>query len=139
MYNLGEKEAAENYPYNCVGAIYYKNKGKRGFIGTGFLIANDLVLTAAHNLYTHPTKDTEELEQKAENLEFYPGISGDLPEKGINVADYRYPKQFKENKSPDCTYDYALLRLSRGVDGPTIELGLDYQSIDNEQLGLLGY
>ena len=53
MYNLSKKEAADNFPYNCVGAIYAKNNGKREFIGTGFLIANDLVLTVAHNIYTH--------------------------------------------------------------------------------------
>jgi V8-like Glu-specific endopeptidase len=43
---------------------------KRLCRGTGFLIASDLVLTVAHNVYSR--------EEKAQNVNiiFYPGVSG---------------------------------------------------------------
>jgi V8-like Glu-specific endopeptidase len=39
------------FPNDCVGVLHFRRiKGQLG-TGTGFLIANDLVLTVAHNIY----------------------------------------------------------------------------------------
>jgi V8-like Glu-specific endopeptidase len=39
------------FPYNCIGALYYCDGADRQFIGSGFLITSNLMLTAAHNIY----------------------------------------------------------------------------------------
>jgi V8-like Glu-specific endopeptidase len=44
------------FPYNCIGALYYNGNGDRQFVGTGFLIASNLVLTVAHNIYVREYK-----------------------------------------------------------------------------------
>jgi V8-like Glu-specific endopeptidase len=76
-------------------------------VGTGFLIASNLVLTVAHNIYQRSIKD----DLPKETLEFFVGVSGDLPEKGQKVADYRYPQEFRKLAASDVTHDYALLYL----------------------------
>jgi V8-like Glu-specific endopeptidase len=74
------------FPHNCVGVLYFTNKNKL-MVGTGFLIASDLVLTVAHNIYSK----WEKAEHK--NLVFYPGVSGDLyKSNAYKVACYRYPE-----------------------------------------------
>ncbi len=51
------KMEVDSFPYNCIGAIYSKRNRRREFVGTGFLISSDLVLTVAHNIYTHESKE----------------------------------------------------------------------------------
>jgi len=41
---------AKTYPFNCIGLLIGKTQQGKDVIGTGFLIASDLVLTAAHNI-----------------------------------------------------------------------------------------
>jgi hypothetical protein len=55
---------AENLSVNCIGAIYSKRNRRREFVGTGILISSDLVLTVAHNIYTHESKERWELEYR---------------------------------------------------------------------------
>jgi hypothetical protein len=43
---------AQKFPNNCIGALYTSVKGKLMLVGTGFLVACDLVATVAHNLYS---------------------------------------------------------------------------------------
>jgi V8-like Glu-specific endopeptidase len=40
------------FPNDCVGVIYFRTKQGQLGTGTGFLIAGDLVLTVAHNVYS---------------------------------------------------------------------------------------
>ena len=51
----------------CVGMIYAQDV----FVGTGFLLASNIVLTVAHNIYSRKKKCY------FKGLVFYPGVSGD--------------------------------------------------------------
>ncbi len=46
-FTVHDEEDAKNFPNNCIGAICLTDNR---LIGTGFLIAADLVLTVAHNI-----------------------------------------------------------------------------------------
>jgi V8-like Glu-specific endopeptidase len=79
-------------------------------LGTGFLIAPDLVLTAAHNIY-------EQKHQKDhQDILFYPGASGKLsPASAYKVINMRFPEEFKKSENGFILHDYALLKLDRKV------------------------
>lgn len=86
---------AQAFPYNCVGALYENPEfpaalgGDNYSFGTGFLIASDLVLTVAHNVYSKNGK------VNFAHLVFYPGVSGQLKDStGYKVVDFRYPKEY---------------------------------------------
>ena len=63
-------------PHNLIGALLFVTKRGIVGLGTGILISPDLVLTAAHNLYSHPTLKSPE--QHYEKFRFYPGQYGPL-------------------------------------------------------------
>jgi V8-like Glu-specific endopeptidase len=63
-----ESRQAKMFPYDCIGLLAYKKHQKK-IIGTAFLIASDLVLTVAHNIYCR------EKEQDFTDFTFYPGVS----------------------------------------------------------------
>ena len=65
-----KSEHISTFPYNCVGYFLFRYGNKFGK-GTGFLIAPDLVLTAAHNIVA-PNGN------RHRDLKFYPGVSGEL-------------------------------------------------------------
>lgn len=95
--------------------------------GTGFLIASNLVLTVAHNVYYRE----KENKGRFKDLVFYPGVSGNLKNKNVDackIVDVRYPKEYESCKPEEFKkYDYALLKLDRSVYRPAyIQLGLDY-------------
>jgi V8-like Glu-specific endopeptidase len=74
------------FPHDCVGVLYSKHED--GFVvGTGFLIASDLVLTVARSICSRKRG----LEYA--NVVFYPGVSGSpSPKNAHKVVDYRFPK-----------------------------------------------
>ena len=79
-----KSEDLSTFPYNCVGYFWFRY-GKKFGTGTGFLIAPDLVLTAAHNIVA-PNGN------RHRDLKFYPGVSGELePTDACDVADFRTP------------------------------------------------
>jgi len=63
--------------------------GKSPAIATGFLVASNLVLTAAHNLYCK----TNTL--RMENVHFFPGLR-DVADnsKGYKVIDHRFNEKY---------------------------------------------
>lgn len=77
-----------------MGAIYENPESPPALndeymFGTGFLIAGDLVLTSAHNIYSKKFNFTYE------NLIFYPGVSGPLSgSTGYKVVDFRFPHEY---------------------------------------------
>jgi V8-like Glu-specific endopeptidase len=59
--------------------------------GTGFLIAADLVLTVAHNVY-----NTDDGTINGD-FAFYPGASGKLtPATACKVSSMRFPDEYRE-------------------------------------------
>ena len=71
-HEVNTAEEAKEHPHNCTGIIY-ATKGGKPIVGTGFLIASDLVLTAAHNVVSQQGA-------KYADIRFYPGVSGPLEE-----------------------------------------------------------
>lgn len=102
--------------------------------GTGFLIAADLVLTSAHNIYSKKFKFT------FENLIFYPGVSGPLSgSTGYKVVGFRFPHEYTLKGDQSSEYDYALLKLERKVPiNRFIELGVNFAN-QKEEIGIIGY
>jgi V8-like Glu-specific endopeptidase len=66
---LDEKEVSK-FPYNCIGYLRFRGQGGNPGKGTGFLIAPDLVLTVAHNVYSQSYR------KEYTDFLFYPGVSG---------------------------------------------------------------
>ena len=126
--------SARGYPHRCVGIIYAWY-GKQLLVGTGFLLASNLVLTVAHNLYSRERKSF------LTNLVFYPGVSGEHNQKnGLKVVDWRLPQEYISAEGLDpIKYDYALLKLEGHVEGAEfLELGVNYKEVE-EQVGIIGY
>jgi V8-like Glu-specific endopeptidase len=118
-----------------VGVIYGETSNKAMMTGTGFLIAGDLVLTVAHNVYSRSNRE------RFQRLVFYPGVSGELANSApFRVIDVRYSKQFETCPGKDTLdHDYALLKLERRVARPAyIKLGLEYIE-QKEEVCLSGY
>lgn len=91
-------------PHNLIGALTFKtNRGQPGK-GTGTLLSQNLVLTAAHNVI--------ERGEIFSNFKFYPGQDG-LLEKCYEVVDLFFPEEY--TSKPNVTNDYALLKLSERV------------------------
>lgn len=85
------------------------------FMGTGFLISDKLVCTAAHNVYNRLYR------QEAQHIKFFPALKGKtnkLVEAELKKP-YKYcpafPLVLPEHMS---SYDYALLRLVEPIKRP---------------------
>lgn len=126
-------EDSVKYPYNCIGVLK-SNFYKMPVYGTAFLIAPDLVLTVAHNIYNR--KDRVE----HTNLVFYPGANGQLDNTGFKVEAYRYHEQFKSAPGlEEKNYDYALLRLEDKVKRDKyLPLQASYKLVQ-EEMQIHGY
>ena len=103
-----KSEDLPKFPYNCVGYFFIR-LGNKYIKGTGFLIGQDLVLTAAHNICSNEGN-------LFPDIKFYPGISGELrPQDACEVADVRIPPEYKTSSISDPQFDYALVKLKRSV------------------------
>jgi V8-like Glu-specific endopeptidase len=67
-FHIVKSKEAKFFPHDCIGLLSFKNNKKK-LVGTAFLIASDLVLTVAHNIYCR------EEGQDFTDLKFYPGVS----------------------------------------------------------------
>ena len=126
--------SVREFPHRSVGVIYAWY-GKQLFVGTGFLLASNLVLTVAHKLYSRKNKSF------LTNLVFYPGVSEKHGQKnGHRVIDWRLPEEYISAEGQDpIKYDYALLKLEGNVaGGEFLELGVSYKEV-KEEIGIIGY
>jgi V8-like Glu-specific endopeptidase len=96
------------HPYSCIGLIKFIQENgatKREGFGTGFLIAEDLVLTVAHNLYMRGHS-----KPAFTNIRFFPGVNGQLlhnkveTAESIKVVDYKFHESFKTALDKDHTH-----------------------------------
>ena len=100
----------------------YQGLGK----GTGFLIASDLILTVANNVYDRKADDCN---FKNGEVHIYPGVSGPLS-KPFKVLDYRFPEAFKTcSEKEKRKYDYALLKIDGKIErSKYFSLGVNFTS-----------
>ena len=89
-------------PFKAVGKLLTKNNNKKGQ-GTGTLIANNIVLTCAHNLHID--------DKQVPGCEFcLPFYSNDDLMKTLKSSDIRIPEEFRQFQKED--YALVLLDLS---------------------------
>lgn len=65
-----EGEKLKEVLHRSIGCITYLDKDQQIQYGTGFMIASDIVITAAHNLYD------KDYDFQYTDFKFYLGISG---------------------------------------------------------------
>ena len=100
--------------------------------GTGILISCNLVLTAAHNIYSHQNKILHQ------DFKFYPGQCGALA-KYYEVEDLFFPGKFIWNQA--AINDYAILKLKEKVETDDfIEMSgsMDLKTKDSK-IAIFGY
>jgi V8-like Glu-specific endopeptidase len=108
-----QSDRNHDVPYGIHGCIII-GEGRKRYIGTGVLIDNDHVLTAAHNFVS------EENNALSERMTFYPAINGHKrPTKGIPIVAVSLLKEYYNRKIVEenqyeyvkKSKDFAVLKL----------------------------
>ena len=125
----------QNYPSSVHGVVKVSRGGKN-YWASGILIASDIVLTAAHNIYHH----SEGTAKKFDNIQFIPAMNGKQAPFGvIDVVESYVPQEFLDNKE---TEDYGILVLSKPVGNQTGYFGLHvapHVLFKHKELSIVGY
>lgn len=101
-------------PYKFIGKLIIEYSDGAVFGGTGFLVGESTIVTAAHCAYSlkrsaYPSKIT-----------FYPGRTGNSnPYGSATVRKIHVPTKYKKNETNDNTYDYAVLELNTPIGKKT--------------------
>ena len=113
-----------------------------GSLGTGFLIGNDLVLTAAHCLQNHITGKYVDFS----TVEFSAGVYGgaELVSSKARANGIFVPSKFKESgKDTNWKYDYAIIKLDKSIGKyPSIgyyDIGIPTSTIVGKSITAKGY
>jgi V8-like Glu-specific endopeptidase len=126
----------DEWPFSAFGVVTMEFDG-RECSGTGTLIGSNIVLTAAHNLYSHKSRSF------AKNVRFIPAMNGNSAPFGVSkVTKYFTPKVFLDSKDGEELEDYALLVLDSSIGEETGYLGLSIlpsNTIKVMNLGIYGY
>ena len=95
--------------------------GQLSALGTGLLVRQDAVLTAAHNVTIDPTDSLKIKKSKtAENVEFLLRYDDGKPLKRLKVSEYKIPKEWLIGR--DRAYDFAILFLENSELKTKIQL-----------------
>ena len=132
LYRVPEEEM--HLPiHRHIGALTFKlrNNPKIGK-GTGTLISPNLVLTVAHNVFNHASRQT------FGDFKFYYRQCGTL-EKYHEVVDYFFPSEFKNSR--EAANDYAILKLKDKINvSDFIPLWSGEKIVTNEaEISIFGY
>ncbi|MFT3677474.1 MAG: trypsin-like serine protease [Chitinophagaceae bacterium] len=142
---MEEVKRTTEYPYNYVCRL--ESKFAKAFTsGTGTLIGDRYVLTAAHNLLNDDYG-------KATEVRISPGQSGDQLPFGQQVSDtFIYTEEYASHPAPypagegvvDYTrfiYDYAVIRLAKPFfrENPLRPYVASYGELDRKQGLIIGY
>lgn len=125
------------WPYSAIGLIFIRFKNMRDneyLFATGTLIMPYVVLTSAHNLYTHNSHLGEKIGE-AVHVEFHPGSNIHLTY-ASSVAEKVYISEAFKNdiSSPE---DYAIIVLTEPLGDRCGYFGLNVcPSIDIEAMNL---
>ncbi|MBL9029257.1 MAG: trypsin-like peptidase domain-containing protein [Caedimonas sp.] len=126
----------DQWPHSVHGvvAIHFPKMGiDKNAWGTGTLIGPNLVLTAAHNLYSH------EYKEEVDSVRFLPAINGKLlPFSEPKVIRFYFPKKYKIDNQED----YGLLVLDQPIAEITGHFGINILSKDQlngKTINVTGY
>lgn len=102
--------------------------------GTGFLISDTCVITAAHNLYMPNDQRKGGRLKKVSWVHVYPGFKGEPHLNWQKSNQFKKPRRYSR---PGCNnYDYAAIILPRSVSNGNSGVGLSYHTPKNKGAGI---
>lgn len=109
---------------NSIKGIVYLTKNNNTFAGTGFIVADNIIATAAHCVFDQDTGGF------AHNLKVYPKTSNGFVDNTVsyNALEVHIPYDYYDFDYNDM-YDYALIKIGTnltGSDYPHFALGMPY-------------
>lgn len=133
-----EVDNTSQYPYSAVCKLliaFDQNGTTKAYVGTGFLVSPDTVMTAAHCLFDHDSKLGW-----AKSIRVIPGAASGLEPFGA-VSESRnlyVPKAWTTHQSTD--YDFGLIKLSQPLGEKAGYLKLiTFPDAFQKNLSLAGY
>lgn len=132
-------ENSRKWPYCANGVVIVKFNETTYLYGSGTLISNNHVLTAAHILYI---KEDDYL-VPARSIRFLPAIDGNILYFTEPTVTRTYiPEDYITSEVNDNSNDYALLVLDRCLANDTGHYGvraLNRAELEVKNIGILGY
>jgi len=122
------------YPFSTIVKLVMRFSGKKKFYGTGTIISNYHLLTAAHNIYNH------DLGGWATEIGIYPARAGRILPFGYTKMTQTYIQEsYIKNHSED--YDFGLIKFLRPYANITGTSSIiSYKNpIDNFNIRIIGY
>lgn len=92
-------------PHRSLGAITSTNHRNGTVHGTAILISRNLILTAAHNIYSRDGSRSAE----HTDFKFYLGASGEVS-RYYKIKEWRYLEEYKTTDTKG-SLDYAIMLL----------------------------
>jgi V8-like Glu-specific endopeptidase len=95
--------------HRSIGGVEIEDDEGLIYHGTAFLLSSDLLLTAAHNVYSRKSK------KPYRRLKFYLSTKG-VGDHHYEVEAFKFLDEYRNATNSDSyKYDYAVLKLKSGV------------------------